>query len=293
MWLFVPPTNMTTFAASAFAPVSEDWISDCTWQNPDIEPCAMSSETVSPRPLSWRGWRTRPWLRLLSGTISNPSMANRGAAAFISSQPVIHASPLPSQDCAKANMTRDTSGQTLPASSTRSSLSGASLRTSPAISPLVCETSWETFNAWAIGLLRASNLRLKSARATGAIASSSWPTPTYKGSGNRACILAGPEGLRFKTDENQTGKQVGIKNAASAWTLFWDILIASGWTPAPFPSSHRVRVSFGNGEKYSTSGPALNPAFTDHLMVWPVGWTEPLQPVTGWSQWQQRARLKR
>ncbi|WP_241525728.1 DNA cytosine methyltransferase [Pseudophaeobacter leonis] len=31
----------------------------------------MSSETVSPRPLSWRGWQTRPWFRLLYGTISN------------------------------------------------------------------------------------------------------------------------------------------------------------------------------------------------------------------------------
>ncbi|AZV77996.1 hypothetical protein EBB79_08870 [Parasedimentitalea marina] len=29
-WLFVPPNNMTTFAASAFAPVSQDWISDYT-----------------------------------------------------------------------------------------------------------------------------------------------------------------------------------------------------------------------------------------------------------------------
>ncbi len=185
-----------------------------------------------------------------------------------------------------------TTWSTLPASSARSNPSGASLKMSPAISPLVSQTSFQTSNEWAIGLLRESNLRLKSARLTGATASSFWPTPTYKGSGNKAFIKVGPEGLRFQHDLNQVGKQVGIKNAAPAWTLFWDILMASGWTPAPFPSSHWVRVSFGNGEKYSTAGPALNPAFTDHLMGWPMGWTEPLQPVTGWSPWQQRARLK-
>jgi hypothetical protein len=88
------------------------------------------------------------------------------------------------------------------------------------------------------------------------------------------------------------GSHVGIKNAVVSWTLFWDILIASGWTPAPFPSSHRVRVSLGSGEKYSKAGPSLNPAFTDLMMGWPMGWTDPLQPVTGWSQWQQHARLK-
>lgn len=290
MWLFIPPTNMTKFAASAFAPVSEDWISDCIWQSPDIAPCAMSSETVSPRPPSWRGWQTRPWLRLLSGTISDPSTAARGAARFISSLPGIHASPSRSAVSEREKPTPATFGQTLPGSSTKSDRNGASLRTSQAISPLVSETSWETFNKWAIGLLQASNRRLKSAHLTSDNGSSFWPTPTFKGSGNRACLLVGPEGLRFKSDQNQTGKQVGIKNAASAWTLFWDILMASGWTPAPFPSSHRVRVSFGCGEKHSTAGLALNPAFTDLLMGWPSGWTDPLRPVTGWSQWLQRAR---
>ncbi len=170
--------------------------------------------------------------------------------------------------------------------------------------PLVSATSFQTFNEWATALLRASNLRLKSAGRTGATGSSFWPTPTYKGSGNRACILVGPEGLRFRTDANQTGKQVGIKNAASAWTLFWDILIASGWTPAPFPSSHRVRVSFGCGEKHSNAGLALDPAFSDWMMGWPMGWTDPLRPFSvmhaspvrqwamGWSRWLRQGRSR-
>jgi len=290
MWLFVPPKDMTTFAESAFAPVSADWISECTWLTPDIELCAMSSETVSPRPLSWRGWQTRPWARLLSGTISDPLTADRGAAAFISSLPVIPASPSPCQGSEKARKTPVTSGPMSPVSSARSAPNGAFLRMSSAISPLVSETSFQTFSEWATELLRASNLRLKSVRRTGATDSSYWPTPTYKGSGNRACLSVGPEGLRFRSDLNQVGKQVGIKNAASAWTMFWDILIASGWIPAPFPSSHRVRASFGCGEKHSTDGLALNPAFTDLMMGWPMGWTDPLQPVTGWSRWLRQGR---
>jgi len=188
-------------------------------------------------------------------------------------------------------MTLATSGQMSPASSARCAPSGVSSKTSSAISPLVSGTSLATFSDWATGLLRASNLRLKSARPTGATGSSFWPTPTYKGSGNRACLSVGPDGLRFRNDLNQVGKQVGIKNAASAWTLFWDILIASGWTPSPFPSSHRVRVSLNCGEKHSTDGLALNPAFTDLMMGWPMGWTEPLRPGTAWSQWLQQGRL--
>ena len=290
VWLFTPPLDMTTFAASAFAPVSEDWISAFTSPNPDIAPCAMSSETLSPRPFSWHGWRTRPWLQLLCGTICEPSTAALGVARFISSLPDIHASRSRSQAFAGASTTLDISGPMLPVSSAKSRRNGASSRTSPAISPSVSETSSETFNAWAIALLRASNQRRKSARRTAVTGCSFWPTPTFKGSGNRACIQVGPEGLRFRDDLNQTGKQIGIRNAASAWTLLWDILIASGWDPGPFPSSHRVRVIFGSGEKYSIGGPSLNPAFTDHLMGWPMGWTDPRQPVTGWSPWLQQCR---
>jgi hypothetical protein len=117
MWLFVPQHDtMKTFAESAFAPVSADLILDCISQNPDTELFAMSSETLIARPLSWRGWRTRPWLRHLFGTICDPLMANRGVAAFISSLPVIPASPSPTQVSEKEKMTRATSGQKSPGS---------------------------------------------------------------------------------------------------------------------------------------------------------------------------------
>jgi len=100
----------------------------------------------------------------------------------------------------------------------------------------------------------------------------------------------GPEGIQFKTDQNQTGTQIGVKTAATAWTLMWELMMAAGWTPQRFRSSHRFRVILLNGEKYSEHPLTLNPAFTDWMMGWPSGWTDPLQPVTGWCQWLRHAR---
>lgn len=38
------------------------------------------------------------------------------------------------------------------------------------------------------------------------------------------------------------------------------------------------------------SQPILNPAFTEWLMGWPIGWTESEPAVTGWCRWQQHMR---
>jgi len=137
----------------------------------------------------------------------------------------------------------------------------------------------------------ASYQRRKSAHRIPAKGSSFWPTPTFKGSGNRACIIGSAAGIQFKTDQNQTGSQIGIKNAASAWTLMWDLMTAAGWTPQLFHSSHRFRVILLNGEKHSTDPLSLNPAFTDWMMGWPSGLTDPLRPVTEWSHWLRRMRI--
>jgi hypothetical protein len=91
-------------------------------------------------------------------------------------------------------------------------------------------------------------------------------------------------------DEHQLGKQMGLKNAALSWTLLWDLMTALGWTPQDPVSSLPYRVLLRSGELPLTPGPTLNPAFSDWIMGWPPGWTEPLRPVTAWSQWLQHAR---
>ena len=107
---------------------------------------------------------------------------------------------------------------------------------------------------------------------------------------NRAAVVLSPAGLAFRNDLNQTGKQVGLKNAAISWTLLRDLMAATGWTPGPFRHSPRHRVILLSGEKRSASGPILNPAFCDWMMGWPPGWTDPLRSVTGWSRWLQQGR---
>jgi len=142
-----------------------------------------------------------------------------------------------------------------------------------------------------MSLQRASYQRRKSARRTSGSGCSLWSTPTVKSSGNRACIRIGPErGLEFQTDQNQTGSQIGLRNVAMAWMLMWQMMAAAGWEPRHPSSSHRCRVILLNGEKHSERTLTLNPAFTDWMMGWPPGWTDPLQPATAWSHWLQRAR---
>jgi len=155
---------------------------------------------------------------------------------------------------------------------------------SRAICPAVSITSPETFRAWAAGVLRASYQRRKSAHRTSASGCSFRPTPTFRSAGNRACIRLGPErGLEFRTDQNQTGSQIGLRNAVLSWTLMWQLLQAAGWTPGRPASSHRCRVILLNGERYSEGTLTLNPAFSDWMMGCSPGLTDPLRPATGWS----------
>ncbi|WP_276150841.1 MULTISPECIES: hypothetical protein [unclassified Sulfitobacter] len=96
--------------------------------------------------------------------------------------------------------------------------------------------------------------------------------------------------MAFKIDQNQVGSQIGLKNQATTWTLFWDLATAMGWKGNNFPHSHRCRVILLNGEKHSTGALTLNPAFSDWMMGWPSGWSDPLRPATGWSPWLRQMR---
>jgi hypothetical protein len=59
--------------------------SESTWPSLPTKPFVMLSGTPTRRPPSWRGWKTRPWIRLLSGMTCSPSTAARGVASWISS----------------------------------------------------------------------------------------------------------------------------------------------------------------------------------------------------------------
>ena len=79
---------------------------DSESSGPDFAPSVMLSGKATQRPLSWRGWKTRPWIRLLYGTISAPSTASRGAERWIASlaeSRVLHSAQPGSKEDSKTN----------------------------------------------------------------------------------------------------------------------------------------------------------------------------------------------
>ncbi|WP_221724658.1 hypothetical protein, partial [Ochrobactrum sp. SFR4] len=55
-------------------------------------------------------------------------------------------------------------------------------------------------------------------------------------------------------------------------------------------STHPLHISLETGARSSIGTLSFNPNFSDWLMGWPIGWTDPMQPVTGWQVWLQRMR---
>lgn len=155
--------------------------SNSACDSPSETPTALwvtSSGTPTQRPASWRGWRTRPWIALLSGTISRPSMADRGAAAWILSLAATPASRSPLLAVVEALKMNDTYGRTSRESSERQQPLFASLRMSPAICHSDCARSSQSFRTWVTGLRSMCAARRKSAHRTDASGSGSWPTAT-------------------------------------------------------------------------------------------------------------------
>lgn len=291
VWLYIP--HMRPYPASLSAQALGDWNSACMSQNPDIELCVTSSGTCSPRPLSWPGWRTRPWMTLLSGPTFDPSTLARGVERFLSSLPDIPASPSPIPVTAGEPTILVTSGRMCAGSPERLDHGGASSKTSKGTSPWEPPKSSETFAAWAIASRQACSRREKSAQGTSAADSSLWPTPTRSISCNHPEIELSSRGVRLRKDLSKAGSQYGIGRVAAIWTSIWILFEAAGVKPtrtAKFRYSRPLHLILRSGTRYSPGELIYNPAFSDWIMGWPVGWTDTLRPVTGWSAWLRRMR---
>lgn len=118
MWLFVP----MNFGPSPSVPELEASTSEYeslgdTDSDRTLGPFVTSSVKPTRRPLSWRGWKMRPWISLLSGMTLPPSMLLRGVERWISGLEGRHASPLVPPDSASENSTIETSGESYGANS--------------------------------------------------------------------------------------------------------------------------------------------------------------------------------
>lgn len=100
-WIYVP---------SACARVSVPWTSESPRWFPGVV-SVTSSGTLSPRPSSWRGWKTRSWIERLYGTISNPSTARLLAGRWISSLLASRANQFPKLEPVEHKKTSDGSGR--------------------------------------------------------------------------------------------------------------------------------------------------------------------------------------
>jgi hypothetical protein len=101
------------------------------------------------------------------------------------------------------------------------------------------------------------------------------------------------DGFKLRDDPGQKGKQIALGKAARLWTHLWLLMQAFGAVPArPFswPHSRPLRISLNAGPGCSKGILSFNPNFSDWMMGWPIGWTDPMRPVTGWSRWLLRMR---
>lgn len=118
MWYYVPFIS---------APATEDSSSP---SDDTPAPWLTLSGTPTQRPLSWRGWQRRAWIKLLSGMTSPPSTVARGVAEWISSLPVSPASRSAQQASGWALTTSVGSGPTSQGSSATWNPATCSWRTS-------------------------------------------------------------------------------------------------------------------------------------------------------------------
>lgn len=164
VWLFVP----------GLAASNSD--SGLPWDG-DIELSVTSSGKPTPRRSSWRGWKTRSWIKHLSGTISQPSMASRGVEAWIASLQASPASRSPSPGNVRLKSIPAGSGRTSPELLGKWDRESSSWK----MFPVSGKSSMKSSAGWPIsGSLRNGTAfrRPKRARVTFERGSSSWPTAT-------------------------------------------------------------------------------------------------------------------
>lgn len=110
MWLYVPSEHLASARESGV--LNSD--SNLPFRTGRVV-FVTSNAKALPQPASWRGWKTRSWIRHLSGLRLARSTAQRGVERWISSLLVSHANQSHRQDEPSASRTNDGSGRNSPA----------------------------------------------------------------------------------------------------------------------------------------------------------------------------------
>lgn len=267
-------------------------------------PWLTLSGTPTQRPLSWRGWQRRGWIKLLSGLTFAPSMVQRGVDEWISSLPVSRASRSRRPASGWVLTTTVGSGPKSPGSSATWNPATCSWRTSQELFEQDLPMSSVTLPSSGSMRNGVCSLRPPLERPIDASGSGLWPTAT--GMDSRASDgnpnTTGTHGVTL-TDravrmwptpkavdtpqKNGPGDQARNSPNLPAAVAMWPTPRASmnenrttkdapshgkthGRTLAGTASHHAPTTSTGG-----SNGMVLNPRFVEALMGLPNGWLTP------------------
>ena len=284
---------------------------------PEFGLWVLSSGAHTLQPSSAIEWSRVPWLRVLYGTIFQPSTADSSVASWISSLRASLARETASQESAPASTTNDGCGPSCGESSSSAEPGGCSSRTSPESSTsTAAPRSRRSSTRWPrAGGLRNGTVsqREPSAPRTSAIVGScSLPTPTASDYGSSQNGINGVGGENERPSAGRpslgTAARTGQLSAAvqalrargSIPTVTANDAKAGGvagnWTEESGRHSGTTltdlvvrkvdskrgatsRGSLQRGESTGTGGGVLSPRFVEWMMGWPPGWVQTTHTV--------------
>ena len=216
MWIYIP-------ASFRCAPASADSTSESDWRFPALEQSVSwrgSTRSAKSWRLAWNKGRLSP---LLFTRISEPSMADRGVAGWISSLPVTHASPSLLPAVGSGRKTSATSGPRSCESLARWDRASSSWRMSQATFDWDSTEFSETLPI--SGSMRSGALYARPTleRPTDESGYSCWPTATMM-DGNRAGKAETYEGFlehQAKHAERGVNAHFHLNAASSKWAAQW------------------------------------------------------------------------
>lgn len=222
MWLYLPKPFVPSSAELA------DSTKQSTWQPQEVKLWFMSSGKAMQSPLFAKRWKTRSWIKLLSGTTLHPSMAALGVERYRQSLEDFHVPTCPSRAKKKASSKATGQASSLNTSAllTKYDPDTSSWRTSQAS---LITGQWELYleNFPKSGCLVNGECfqRPEWAVPINAREFSSWPTPSSQLAGEGPLLdnLVTREGEPVQLGERaynpETGKhvQMTLNRATSAW----------------------------------------------------------------------------
>jgi hypothetical protein len=266
-----------------YVPGLEDLSSGCESR---LEEVSVLSATLNGKPtrlpLSWRGWKTRPWIGRLFGTILRPSMAARGAEQWIALLQESRASLTASRDRKRVTRMSARSGR----SSSESSRNASQLSFSLRMSRLSSNTSSQSGVAYQGWASRSHRRYYKPRRASERptcenVSLSLLPTP-----------IASQRGSRGQTSDGGEVLDAVIRLLPTPTAADYKASGAAGYSTQSGRHSGMTLTDAILGAASAGRIGKLNPRLSEWMQGFPAGWTNSAPLVTqSFQTWLQRRGL--